>query len=274
MSVSRLALVLGGGLALGALVATSTRRTSATVKTSPATAAPGTGGGGPGGPRLPGPLPISIRPPVPVVGIRPPVAARVPAGPAWPGDVAAGRFSGDVFALAAHIAKRRPLTLPYRAERVELADALIRIAAAEAFPLDLLTGHALAEGGGRACMTPTASSGAYGPLQVTRAACSSVNALYPPRDIKEALRVGVRYMRHLNRTYPEANNLTAALRVYGMGIGNYRKFLTVGCAGAQTVPVSVWRAECTATSYTGKVATETAQAAGAFHTLPLAWWAR
>lgn len=278
-----LGLVLGGGLALGAAVAVSHRPTATSGKTNPTS---GTGGGVSA---VLGKVGITIKPPVPVVtiGTAPATSApvaTVPAGPAWPAalsSLAPGKYTSspqNTQELAAHILRRRPLTAPFNSERLALAAGLIRVSQTEVYPLDLLIGHAIAEGGGRTCMRPTSVSGAYGPLQVTRDACTAVGASYPPANVEEALRVGVRYMRLMRRTTSEAVNLTATLRIYGMGLGNYRKFLAAGCVNYKSRAVSVWRAECvtpTITTYTGKIALEALLAAGAgFHSIPLSGWYR
>lgn len=129
----------------------------------------------------------------------------------------------------------------------DVAAALVRASISTGVPLDLLVGHAWAEGGFNAHMSPN-SAGAVGPLQITRICAADVGESYPPRDLDHAALIGAKYLKKLRRTYPEARgSLTATFRMYGMGPTQYRKWIAQGanvCAGACTHPYTVVRAEC------------------------------
>lgn len=258
---------IGAGLAAGSLAATSSNARAAKGSgAAPATGTPvGVGGGG--GAPVPAPAPTPA-----------PAAGPVPAGPVWAPQpaVSAKTISQRVEALQKFLKVVQPYWLARPTECGKFAAALVMAAELEQYPLDLLIGHAWAEGALKPYMTPTKGSGAYGPVQVTAITCADVGMSYPPADTLTACRVGIRYMRKLRRY--GAPDLTGALRMYGLGPGGYKQFMTEGCSGKPcSRPQSVWRHECgcsgSAQRYTWKVNGMAKRAASAgLHSRPWADW--
>lgn len=215
-----------------------------------------------------------------------PADPKIPAGPPWTGEPSTTtplKTAADAEKLAgkvsAFLLAQNPLYWTSRpTERKAFAVALVSACASERYPLDVLLGHCWAEGALQPYMTPTAGSGAYGPLQVSAITCKDVNQPYPPPNVYGALVTGIRALRVLAKRHPEARSLTNALRVYGMGYGGFQEFQKFGCSGTPCKrQQSVWRAECScggaANRYTWKVYAMTKKAAAAgLHTLPWAAW--
>lgn len=202
-----------------------------------------------------------------------PSTSPVLAGPAW------GSVQAPVVRLSeAELSKRLlwfMLSTGVKTDGTNVARALVRASITAGVPLDLLVGHAWAEGGFGAHMSPN-SAGAVGPLQITRICAADVGETYPPRDLDHAALIGAKYLKKLRRSYPEARgSLTALFRMYGMGPGQYRKWIAQGanvCAGACTHPYTVVRAECGCGShpvngYTAKIYGMAKKAAPYLHTM-------
>ncbi|WP_034343151.1 lytic transglycosylase domain-containing protein [Deinococcus misasensis] len=131
----------------------------------------------------------------------------------------------------------------------KLALAFIAQCEKEKFPLDLAIGHAFAESGCRPAMTPN-GAGAVGPLQVTAVAAQQVGEHWPPLSYEDAIRIGLKYMKYIRRSFPEARkSVVDCLRIYGMGYGGFQQALQLGCPGPQFETYSVWKAECGHKSY-------------------------
>lgn len=260
---------IGAGLAAGSLAATSSNAKAAKgAGAAPSTGTPvGVGGGG--GAPVPAPVPT----PTPA-----PAAGPVPAGPVWAPQpaVSTKTISQRVEALQPFLKRVQPYWVARPKECGQFAAALVMAAELEQYPLDLLIGHAWAEGALKPYMTPTKGSGAYGPVQVTAITCADVGMSYPPADVLVACRTGIRYMRKLRRY--GAPDLTGALRMYGLGPGGYRQFMAEGCGGKPCArPQSVWRHECgcsgASNRYTWKVNAMAKRAAAAgLHSRPWADW--
>lgn len=131
----------------------------------------------------------------------------------------------------------------------KMALAFIAQCEKERYPLDLAIGHAFAESGCRPAMTPN-SAGAVGPLQVTPIAAQQVGEHWPPLSYEDAIRIGLKYMKWIRRTYPEAQkSVVECLRIYGMGYGGYQQAMKQGCPGKAYERFSVWQSECGRKSY-------------------------
>lgn len=152
-----------------------------------------------------------------------------------------------------------------------LALNLVDVCARLDYPLDLAFGHCRAESDLR-LNAQNGSSGATGPLQVTRIAAQQVGVGWPISSSAVQLEVGIKYMLWLRRTYPEcAASVRTTLRHYGMGRGNWLKYQANGCAGACTSPISVLRAECGCTNRPySALAIGAAQKHPELRTVP--WW--
>lgn len=124
----------------------------------------------------------------------------------------------------------------------DVARALVIECKREKFPLDLAVGHAFAESGCRPAMTAN-SAGAVGPLQVTPAAAQQLGLPWPPVNPQEAIRIGLKYMKWIRRTYAP-KSIVDCLRIYGMGYGGYQRALEQGCPGPALETYSVWKSEC------------------------------
>lgn len=275
--------LLGAGVAVVA-VATSGRAQPATrpAAGTPTPAKPGTAPvttPKPGTPPTPKPAPV----PGTGAGIGGQVGAGagiVPDGPSWANEPAGSgkTVSQRVQALSAFLLKVQPVYwTPRPNERAKFAAELVMAAELEGYPLDLLIGHAWAEGALRPYMQPTAGSGAYGPVQVTSITCADVGMSYPPANVLTAAQVGIRYMRKCRRY--GAMTLNDALMMYGLGPGGFRDWKQAGCSGTPcSRPQSVWRHECgcsgQATRYRWKIEAMARKAGAAgLHTVPWARWA-
>lgn len=212
-----------------------------------------------------------------------PTTGNVPAGPAWTGEPAVNAstlLDKRTDALSAFLLKVQPLYWSTRPkERRIFASELVTAAYQENYPLDMLVGHCWAEGALRPYMTPTAGSGAYGPLQVTAIACQDVGMSYPPRTVQQAVTVGIRLLRLYAKRHAEASgSFNNALRIYGMGYGGFLQFQQAGCSGKPCERAqSVWRHECGCSGagnrYTWKVNEMARKASAAnLHTLPWSNW--
>lgn len=266
----------GAGVAAGIVAAGRSNAGAAQPKpTAPTSGGAPVGSGGGGGvtvPGLPKPKPTPAPTPKPTPG-----TSIVPE-PFWSPDPATVNLtqSQQVVKLQAFLKRVQPYWIPRPAECGRFAAALVMAADLERYPLDLLVGHAWAEGALKPYMVPTKGSGAYGPVQVTAITCKDVGMSYPPADVLTACRVGIRYMRKM-RAYG-APNLNGALRMYGLGPGGYRDFVREGCSGQPcSRPQSVWRHECGCSGdsnrYTYKVANMAKKAAAAgLHTRRWSDW--
>ncbi|MFB9994504.1 hypothetical protein ACFFLM_21335 [Deinococcus oregonensis] len=274
---------IGVGLAAGALAAAQGSKRPAVTTPSPTKP---TGSGGTATvpsvpPKVTTPSTATPRPaptpPTPVITIPKPTGPTgpqptekgVPAGPSWgnqpnvnaPNGLEAKAAKVERFIKAQNPAAwLSPIALPMFAKIVCI------VAEEEKYPLDLLLGHMWAENALSGSMVPTRLSGAIGPLQVTAITCADVGMSYPPRDQKEAIRAGIRYMRKAN-SYG-AVTITDALRVYGLGPTGWRNFKREGCDGAPcSRSQSVWKHECGCSGpsqrYTHKVNGMTLKAAAA-----------
>ncbi|GEM45298.1 lytic transglycosylase domain-containing protein [Deinococcus cellulosilyticus] len=126
----------------------------------------------------------------------------------------------------------------------KLAQDFLKVCKEENYPLDLAIGHAWAESSCRPAMTMN-SAGAIGPLQVTRVAAEQVGEFWPPISAQSAIRIGIKYMKWIRRTYPEARrSVVDCLRIYGMGYGGFQKAMKLGCPGKAQETYSVWQSEC------------------------------
>lgn len=262
----------GAGVAAGIVAAGRSNAGAA----QPKPAAPTSGGvpvgsGGGGGVPVPTPKPTPAPTPAP--------AGPVPAGPFWGPEPMPVNLtqSQQVVKLQAFLKRVQPYWIARPTECGRFAAALVMAADLERYPLDLLVGHAWAEGALKPYMTPTKGSGAYGPVQVTAITCNDVGMSYPPADPLAACRAGIRYLRKCYSAYG-ARDLTGALRMYGLGPGGYRDFMREGCGGKPCArPQSVWRHECGCSGagnrYTWKVADMAKKAAAAgLHTRPWLSW--
>ena len=293
--------LLGMTAALGVATVAALASNRNVTRTQPGTVDPAVGVGG-GTPTKPTTTPKPTPTPKPstggttpaVAGVAPvlnipvpaptaaPTTAPVPAGPTWSGEpgITPLAVSQRVAVLSRFLKKHQPVYwVPRPKECDQFAAALVMAAELEKYPLDLLVGHAWAEGALKPYMTPTAGSGAYGPTQVTAISCADVGMSYPPKDIMTACTVTIRQLRVLARRHSEAaGSLNAALRIYGMGYGNYQKFLKLGKnVPCNQISISVWRHEigCSgaANRYTWKIREMTGKAAAVgLHTRPWASW--
>lgn len=131
----------------------------------------------------------------------------------------------------------------------KLAQDFLVVCREEKYPLDLAIGHAYAESNCTPAMKRN-SAGAIGPLQVTEAAARQVGENWPPFSPQAAIRIGVKYMKWIRRTYPEArSSIVNCLRIYGMGYGGFQEAMKQGCPGKQYERFSVWQSECGRKAY-------------------------
>lgn len=268
---------IGAALTVGAVAAaTSNRKAAQTTPAAPVNPSQPVGIGGGGGTTTPKPTPKPTPTPAPT-----PAPGGVPAGPTWwapePAPNAPSDLPGQARKLAALLAVINPKAWALSPNaRYNFALDVCLVAQQEAYPLDLLVGHMWAESACTPCMTPTKGSGAYGPLQVTRITCEDVGMAYPPRNVQEAIRTGIKYLRKCWKY--GALNLTDGLRMYGLGPGGFAQFQKAGCSGSPcSRSQTVWRHECgcngAANRYTWKVAAMMRRAAGYnLHTRSLVTW--
>ncbi|MVN89361.1 hypothetical protein GO986_21740 [Deinococcus sp. HMF7620] len=105
-----------------------------------------------------------------------------------------------------------------------LALQLVTVCEEEGYPLDLAFGHAYAESA-LDLNAVNRSSGAAGPLQVTKIAADQVGAAWPLTTPAAKVRAGIRYMKWARSAYPEcAASVRETLRHYGMGRGNWLNY--------------------------------------------------